>query len=421
MFGGFGAIADFRRPDHPRQVWSQFSIGGKPFEVLGYKGFFLTGAANDATVLTLFLFQMVFMDTAATIPTGAMAERWKFSAFVVYGFFLSMLIYPVYGCWVWGGGWLADLGVNFGLGNGHVDFAGSSVVHMTGGVTGPGRGLDPRPADRQVQQGRLAQRHPGPRRPDGRARDPDPGLRLVRVQPGQHPGRHRPPHRLDRRLHDARHRGRLPHARCSTCGPSSASPTPRWPATACSPAPSRSPPRAPSSDPVGAVIIGADRRRPGHLERPVRRAGPQGRRPRRCGQRPRRQRCLRLPLHRPLRQRRLRRGLERRGDRSDAASSTAAASASLPPRRSASWPTSSGSSPSAFVCFMIIEKTMGNRVRRQGRDRGARHPRDGRPRLRERGHPRSPARGRTVHLDPRTGRSLQGQRGPSHKVPAGRA
>jgi Amt family ammonium transporter len=46
-----------------------------------------------------------------------------------------MLIYPVYGAWVWGGGWLADLGVNYGLGNGHVDFAGSSVVHMTGGVT----------------------------------------------------------------------------------------------------------------------------------------------------------------------------------------------------------------------------------------------------------------------------------------------
>jgi Amt family ammonium transporter len=46
-----------------------------------------------------------------------------------------MLIYPVFGAWVWGGGWLADLGVNFGLGNGHCDFAGSSVVHMTGGVT----------------------------------------------------------------------------------------------------------------------------------------------------------------------------------------------------------------------------------------------------------------------------------------------
>jgi Amt family ammonium transporter len=135
MFGGLGPVVAMDGPNILDKMVS-FNIGGKPFEVLGYKGFFLAGPANDATVLTLFLFQMVFMDTAATIPTGAMAERWKFSAFCLYGFFLSMLIYPVYGAWVWGGGWLADLGVNFGLGNGHVDFAGSSVVHMVGGVTG---------------------------------------------------------------------------------------------------------------------------------------------------------------------------------------------------------------------------------------------------------------------------------------------
>src|SRR5207247_4504944 len=88
----------------------------------------------DVAVFALFLFQMVFMDTAATIPTGAMAERWKFSSFVVFGFFLSMLTYPIFANWVWGGGWLSQLGRNFGLGHGHVDFAGSSVVHMVGGV-----------------------------------------------------------------------------------------------------------------------------------------------------------------------------------------------------------------------------------------------------------------------------------------------
>jgi Amt family ammonium transporter len=76
------------------------------------------------------------MDTAATIPTGAMAERWKFSAFAIYGLFISMFLYPLYGNWVWGGGWLSQLGVNLGLGHGHVDFAGSSVVHMTGGIAG---------------------------------------------------------------------------------------------------------------------------------------------------------------------------------------------------------------------------------------------------------------------------------------------
>jgi Amt family ammonium transporter len=74
------------------------------------------------------------MDTAATIPTGAMAERFKFSAFVAYGFMMCGILYPLYANWVWGGGWLSALGTNFGLGHGHVDFAGSSVVHMTGGV-----------------------------------------------------------------------------------------------------------------------------------------------------------------------------------------------------------------------------------------------------------------------------------------------
>ena len=98
------------------------------------KGFFLTGTSYDVGVFALFLFQMVFMDTTATIPTGSMAERWKFAAFMVYGVFVGTVIYPIFGNWVWGGGWLANLGTNFGLGHGHVDFAGSSVVHMTGGV-----------------------------------------------------------------------------------------------------------------------------------------------------------------------------------------------------------------------------------------------------------------------------------------------
>jgi Amt family ammonium transporter len=110
------------------------TLFGKTFELFGTKGFFLSGDVYDVGIFTLFLFQMVFMDTAVTIPTGAMAERWKWSSFLVYGFFMSMFVYPLFGNWVWGGGWLADLGTNFGLGHGHVDFAGSSVVHMVGGV-----------------------------------------------------------------------------------------------------------------------------------------------------------------------------------------------------------------------------------------------------------------------------------------------
>ena len=91
--------------------------------------------AHDPPNLAMFLFSAVFMDTAATIPTGALAERWRFASFVAYGLFMSMILYPVFANWVWGGGWLGSLGAYFGMGHGMVDFAGSSVVHMTGGVT----------------------------------------------------------------------------------------------------------------------------------------------------------------------------------------------------------------------------------------------------------------------------------------------
>ena len=111
------------------------TIGGHAYGLLGASKFALLNVSHDPSSLAMFLFAAVFMDTAATIPTGAMAERWKFSAFAIYGFFMSMFLYPLYGNWVWGGGWLSQLGANLGLGHGHVDFAGSSVVHMTGGVT----------------------------------------------------------------------------------------------------------------------------------------------------------------------------------------------------------------------------------------------------------------------------------------------
>jgi len=110
------------------------SLFGKDFGLFGTKGFMLGGDAYDAAIYTMFLFQMVFMDTTATIPTGSMAERWTMKSFVVYAFFISGIVYPLYANWVWGGGWLANLGKNFALGHGHVDFAGSSVVHLTGGV-----------------------------------------------------------------------------------------------------------------------------------------------------------------------------------------------------------------------------------------------------------------------------------------------
>ena len=106
------------------------------FGLLGGSGFALSGVETNAGILAFFLFQMVFMDTAATIPTGSMAERLKFSGFVAMGLWVSMFIYPLVAGWIWGGGWLQNLGRIAGFGNGAVDFAGSGPVHMIGGVVG---------------------------------------------------------------------------------------------------------------------------------------------------------------------------------------------------------------------------------------------------------------------------------------------
>jgi len=117
---------------------SEFTIpflGGKNWGLFGTKGFFLSGSAYDVGVMVMFLFQMVFMDTATTIVTGAAAERWKFAAFSVSTFFLGAITYPLFGNWAWGGGWLSQLGANYGIGHGYCDFAGSGVVHSVGGVT----------------------------------------------------------------------------------------------------------------------------------------------------------------------------------------------------------------------------------------------------------------------------------------------
>ena len=135
MFGGLGPISTLGGYGGLNGEWT-INLFGKPFGLLGHKGFLLQGVGYDTAAFTLFLFQMVFMDTTATIPTGAAAERWKFSAFMIYGCCIGTFMYPIFGNWVWGGGWLSQLGTNFGLGHGHVDFAGSSVVHMQGGVIG---------------------------------------------------------------------------------------------------------------------------------------------------------------------------------------------------------------------------------------------------------------------------------------------
>lgn len=96
---------------------------------IGWTGFFLSDPNNPSGVsfFAFFLFQTAFAGAAATIVSGAMAERTQFKAYLVYSFFVSAFIYPIVGHWIWGGGWLSSLGYG--------DFAGSTVVHFVGGAT----------------------------------------------------------------------------------------------------------------------------------------------------------------------------------------------------------------------------------------------------------------------------------------------
>jgi Amt family ammonium transporter len=129
MFGGFSYPAI----GYNESVGGSL-IGSENWVFLWKGGFFLQGGAYDVSVLAFFLYMVAFMDTTATIPTGAMAERWKWNSFALWGLFCGALYYPIFGAWTWGGGWLAKLGESVGWGNGYVDFAGSGIVHMMGGV-----------------------------------------------------------------------------------------------------------------------------------------------------------------------------------------------------------------------------------------------------------------------------------------------
>ncbi|WP_048149258.1 ammonium transporter [Methanolacinia paynteri] len=93
--------------------------------IVGLNGFFLVGDAYDVSTIELWFWQMVFCATAATIVSGAMAERTKFSTYCIASLVVTAFIYPLYGHWMWGGGWLSQLGA--------LDFAGSGVVHAVGG------------------------------------------------------------------------------------------------------------------------------------------------------------------------------------------------------------------------------------------------------------------------------------------------
>jgi Amt family ammonium transporter len=132
--GGVGAVANLGGTA-PLSSEYAITVFGKSWGLFGQKGIMLGGATYDVGVMVMFLFQMVFMDTALTIVTGTAAERWKYSAFIISSFIMGGFTYPLFANWAWGGGWLATLGSSYGLGHGYADFAGSGVVHSVGGIT----------------------------------------------------------------------------------------------------------------------------------------------------------------------------------------------------------------------------------------------------------------------------------------------
>jgi Amt family ammonium transporter len=131
----FGAVAVNAAPVNlgGTPTLNHFLIGSGQWGFLGGTGFFMTGAGYDAGSLCLTLFEVVFMETAGYIIVGAICERITFWAFLLCELFVGALLYPIFGAWVWGGGWMSQLGSSMGLGHGYVDFAGSSVVHAVGG------------------------------------------------------------------------------------------------------------------------------------------------------------------------------------------------------------------------------------------------------------------------------------------------
>jgi ammonium transporter, Amt family len=130
-FGGFDGSAYFGPTGAAMNATPLVGSGNWAFLWQGWTH--LTDNAGPG-LLAFFLYMVAFMDTTATIPTGSMAERWKWKSFVTWGLFCGAIYYPLFAAWTWGGGWLAKTWDTMSLGAGYVDFAGSGVVHAVGGV-----------------------------------------------------------------------------------------------------------------------------------------------------------------------------------------------------------------------------------------------------------------------------------------------
>ena len=154
-----------------------FFVGGldnSPATGDAYQGVYSSIAWAGVPIWAKFFFQLVFAGTAATIVSGAVAERIKFLSFIVFSFVIVGIIYPITGHWIWGGGWLQKAGM--------WDFAGSTVVHSVGGWAALAGVIMLGPRIGKYAEGRQGQSDSGPQHDVGDARRARPLVRLVRVQ-----------------------------------------------------------------------------------------------------------------------------------------------------------------------------------------------------------------------------------------------
>jgi Amt family ammonium transporter len=111
-------------------------LAGKGWDWIAAEPFFFRKLAlNGSSASLAALFQTFCVGLAALIPLGSGADRWRLRAICLSTAFLAAWTYPLFAHWVWGGGWLAQLGANYGLGNGFVDVGGASSIHVLGGLT----------------------------------------------------------------------------------------------------------------------------------------------------------------------------------------------------------------------------------------------------------------------------------------------
>ena len=139
QFGGIGLVSNLPGLGGLIWEWSPLDVTwGTGWGTLGLKGFFLQEGADTPMAYALFLSQLPLVITASLIPMLTLRKRARPFVLVPGALLIAAVVYPIIGNWAWGGGWLANLGLNLGLGHGFVDFTGSGLVHLLGGVAALG-------------------------------------------------------------------------------------------------------------------------------------------------------------------------------------------------------------------------------------------------------------------------------------------